>query len=98
MTSSEENLDDPQTWWRRLVDAVASLQAGNKAGATEYLQWIEKHRGRRVAEAAKRELAALRTAPNWIGCAEWKRYGYSPAAMKEAQRDQRARGLRKPRR
>lgn len=82
--------DDPEVWWRRLVDAAAAVQAGNKAAATEYLQWVESLKGRKVALRAKAELIAVAKSEKWQGCASWRENGYRPPSKKEVQRDRRA--------
>lgn len=78
-----------------LVDAVAGLQAGSKDDATKYLRFVEEHRGRDVAEAAKRRLPDYRRHPNWRDCYRWRLWGYKStppepvAAKKPAPRRRR---------
>jgi hypothetical protein len=91
---SDERLDDPRTWWVRLVDAVAALQAGDKSGAAAYLKWVEEHRGRKVAESSRKTLLRLRDAPSWANCAAWKHNDYRPTVAKERIDDKRAKHVR----
>lgn len=65
-----------------LVDAVAGLQRGDKTLATLYLQFVEKHRSRRVALDAKKRLVTLRDAPSWEDCKLWPANDYKPTPRK----------------
>lgn len=56
---------DPRTWMAQLLRALAGLQRGDKGPAGEYLRFVEQHRGRAVAEAARRRLPVLARAPEF---------------------------------
>ena len=60
--------NDPKqahVWFRLFVAAVAGIQAGDKAPATAYLKFTEKHRGRPVADRAKVTLGRCARSPKW---------------------------------
>lgn len=48
--------NDHAEWNKRFLEAIVWLQAKNTTKATEYLQFVEQHRGREVAEKAKANL------------------------------------------
>lgn len=75
---SELNPSDPEVWWRMLVEAVAGLQAGLKAQATAYLQFVEQHRGRAAADKEKATLIRYRDSPAFKDCHLWWKTNYRP--------------------
>lgn len=89
----EGDPSDRQVWWRLFVEAVAGLQRGDKAPATTYLQFVEKHRGREVALQAQKRFPVYRDAPSWANCYRWINNGYKP--IKEKFYDTGPRGARK---
>jgi hypothetical protein len=48
--------DDPRVWFALMLKGIAGLQRGDKTPAKEYLQFVEAHRGRAVAEEASIEM------------------------------------------
>jgi hypothetical protein len=59
-----------------LVDAVAGLQVGVMEPATDYLRFVEKHRGRPAALQARKRIAQLRREESWQDCKHWPAWGY----------------------
>lgn len=53
----------PQTWARLRLAAIAGLQRKNTAPATEYLRFVEQHRGREAAEQEGRQLHIAKRHP-----------------------------------
>jgi hypothetical protein len=67
---------DPRTWWVKLVDAVNGLKRGSQDAAKQYLQFVERHRGRAIAERAMKHLRTLQASPAWSGSENWPAWGY----------------------
>jgi hypothetical protein len=53
MSTTEPDPADPGAWFRLMVVAIAGLQGHCTGDATTYLRFVEKHRGRAQADAAK---------------------------------------------
>jgi len=81
-------MEDPQVWWRRLVDAVIALRLGQREVVIDYLRWVENLRGRPVAEAARDNLKRLATAEKWGDVHLWPSWGYQCKPPK-IERDER---------
>lgn len=76
---------DPQAWFRLLVDAVAGLQRRDISPAQTYLRFVERHRGRAAAEAARTNVRELAAAPSWASAAMWPGWGYQPKPPKRVE-------------
>jgi len=50
------DIADPRNWFARQEAAIVGLLAGRTAPATAYLQFVERHRGRELALAARETL------------------------------------------
>lgn len=61
------NLDPalPYVWHLKRVRAIVGLQQGDKAPASEFLQFVEQHRGRKHALEARDGLRAAAKHPAW---------------------------------
>lgn len=71
---------NPKTWWRMLVDAVIGMRHRSTEAATQYLRFVERHRGREVALQARARLKELATSPGWADVEQWPARGYKPHA------------------
>ena len=49
----------PAIWWLMTLRAIVGIQRRNNEPAVAYLQFVEKHRGRAVAEGARTSLRRL---------------------------------------
>lgn len=56
---------DPATWNKLMTAAVAGFQKGDNGPATVYLQFVEKHRGRQIAEEARARIKVYAASPKW---------------------------------
>lgn len=50
---------DPGTWYAAMLAAIVGLQRRDHTPVVEYLRFVEQHRGRAVAEAARAHLKVL---------------------------------------
>ena len=82
MDARPANPADPRTWWVQLVDAVAGLQRGDNEPAFTYLRFVDQHRGREAAKAAKPKLAQYRDSDAFRNCHLWPANDYRPLQRK----------------
>lgn len=54
-----DDVANPATWFDKQLHAIAGIQRGDTAPATEYLRFVEQHRGREAAHEARRSLRRL---------------------------------------
>ena len=79
MSLDEADPLDPSVWWRGLVDAIAGLHRGDRTLADEYVAFVRKHRGDKVAEQTIQNIRQYRRSPRFATCAEWHKTNYLPA-------------------
>lgn len=68
--SIEGDPADPATWHRAMLCAIVGLQREDRSAAVEYLQFVELHRGREQAMAARARLRELQGSEAFADAAE----------------------------
>lgn len=68
---------DPTVWWRMFVDAVIGYKARNTDAALAYCRFVEEHRGRQVATAARDSIRRCSKSSAFEAVAEWPAWGYA---------------------
>lgn len=78
-----EDVSDPRVWWRRMVDAVIAMRAQQRELVADYLRWVEKHRTREIALAARDDLGRRASHAAFADVEQWPAWGYrsSPEAI-----------------
>ena len=74
------NVNDPATWHRLMLRALAGLQAGDQTAAREYLRFVQQHRGREVSDAAKLRLLQLAQSPAFANAQQLLAQALQPPA------------------
>lgn len=64
------DVNDPATWHRLMLRALAGLQAGDKTAARDYLRFVQQQRGRQVSEETKLRLLRLAQSPAFTNAAQ----------------------------
>lgn len=87
--SLDSDLDpaDPRSWMALRTAAVDGLLRGDKAPATRWLRYVERHRSRAVAERSRDDLRAA---------VEWQRAKEAEEYEKRLRRQQSARKAPRP--